>query len=196
MFVLGYERVDQDLQVLDVLLRKKEDGYKLVLPQLPGGNINSDELSFIGIDQFRKNPESKEKVRIDLFKINSEGRKYILAKLSEMRRNVVFRLIEAQEDDFIVRCHINSITTGYEHSGEVPKVVVKENGKMDLEEERMIRHFYKKVSVQQVTPLIGGDFEDWDTLREQVDNGLNADIIKEAGDSEIGLAVITEKDNV
>ena len=196
MYVLGYERVDQELQVLDVILRKEEEKYKLILPKMPEGSIKSSELSFIDIDKFRENPEDKEKVKIDMYKINSEGRKYLLAKLSGMRRNVVFRLVKAQEGDLIVRFHVHSITMGYERSGEVPNVFINEDGKMELEQERMVRNYYKNVTAEQVTPVGNNEFDEWDTLKEQIEDGLNKDIIKEAGDCEIGLAVVMESKNL
>src|SRR5699024_12637197 len=100
------------------------------------GSIKSSELSFIDIDKFRENKEDKEKVKIDMYKINSEGRKYLLAKLSGMRRNVVFRLVKAQEGDLIVRFYVHSITMGYERSGEIPNVIIKRSEERRVGKER------------------------------------------------------------
>lgn len=192
LLVLGFERLQKNTFVLDVLLRKEEGKYRLVLPELDGSTLDVREMDFIDVESYKEKGYENEKVDFSFYKINSEGRIYGVMDLSKVRPNVMFRLVKEEKHDFIARVKIIPYVVGYEKNEEVPSVFKTEDGRLDVEYLEDVTLMKKVVNVEQVTGLSAEEFNDWDNLREQVKEGLNLELIKEAGDCEIALAAIKE----
>jgi len=191
-YVLGYERIVEDEHVIDVMLEKRDGKYELILPTEPKEKVRSSDLVFIGVQNFKEKGYENEKSAVKTYRIKSDDRPYILLTLSDTRKNVVFRCVKGSSNGIIARVVITPIVLGYKESDKVPNVFYRSDGRMELETEEYRKQFIKDVKVIKATYLDGREFTEVEEINEQVKNGLNRDIVKEAGDAEIGLAVVTE----
>lgn len=191
-YVLGYERIVEDEHVIDVMLEKREGKYELIVPTEPKERVSSNDLVFIGVQNFKENGYENEKSEVKTYRIKSDDRPYILLTLSDTRRNVVFRCVKGSSDGIIARMTVTPIILGYEKTDKIPDVFYNSEGNMEVEAEEYRKQYIKDVKAIQATYLDGREFNELEELNEQIKNGLNRDIVKETGDAEIGLAVVSE----
>lgn len=190
-FVLGYEKVGKYQHILDVLVREVDGEFKVVLPRVPKKLPTRSELNFIDVWYFRD--ATREDGKATPVKINSDGREYLVLKLDVIRENAIYRLIpyDVTGREYIARVLVTEVVRSVKRDTEVQEVFYNEEGDLDLQL-NYVEEIKREVSILGVT-----DVEDMreskniKTMMERdLDKGLINELIKEAGDSEIALAVI------
>lgn len=196
MKVLGFERENKYRYVMDVLLSDKEEELKLIIPEMPEENTSSSELDFVDIESYKKEECLGEKVGIKLYKMNSDGRRYIAVKPTKVRDNVVFRVVDGKDADYVARVVMELVVIERRRSDAIPKVFITEEDGMFVESERFDERYTRLVRFAGVTPLTEGSCLDAEGLNDKLDKKLKESIIKEVGDCEISLSVIEESVNL
>lgn len=196
MKLLGYERINKYRYTLDVLIKETKGEYQLVIPEKPPSNLTSSDLDFVDLESYKKAEYRGDMVTLEVFKMNSDGREYLAVKPSKVRDNVVFRVIDSTDADFIARVDIELIVTRREKTADVPKVFITEEEGLFMEEDHYDEEYVRKVSFLHITPLTEGKNVTTDYFNREASQELKQEIVKESGDSEISLAVIQESENL
>lgn len=193
--MLGYERVDKYNHLFDVLVTKEEEGYTLQVPHWPEKNFSMGQIQFIALEDYRKNGD-KDKGMRQVYKMESGNRAYLVMRLDTLRDNVILRLVEFEEtgQEYLVRVHLEEVVRKLERNTDTPEVFYNTEGDMELEE-TFKETLQREVNIVGVTNYKTGEVSETTQkeLQEILTEGLIYGIIKEAGDSEISLAVTRNK---
>lgn len=193
--LLGYEKVDNYNQVIDILVRKTGEGYELIQPKDAIKEVSEQSVEFQGDEYYRKDLQVK-KGNVKKYMMNSDGREYMVTKLSNMRDDVIFRMFHIEDasktgDFYILRVHQKDVVEEVIKDTENPKVFYNDEGNMELEE-HYNEQIRRELSINTATSLRTETRSQ--EVSEDKENILTEDmigkIIKEVGDSEISLAVI------
>lgn len=174
-----------------MLIREEDGDFKIILPEVPRKMPTREELNFIDVWFYKDTWENNGKVVPK--KMNSDGREYIVLEMDVLRDTSIFRIVPYNTKDnvYIARVHVKEVVQSVKRDTGVQNVFYNDEGDLDLQE-NYVENRKREVSILGVTDVeVMYQSEVIQKMMERdLEKGLINELIKEAGDCEIALAVI------